>query len=385
DRAGAWGAIAMVALAALAAVVGGPNAATAALLVFCPCALGLAVPAALAAAGATGVRQGFLVLDGAAFERLAEVDCVVVDKTGTVTEGELALVDFLAPGSAGVSPAPRAPLALDPHDPLLLAAALAAGSAHPVSLAIRRAAADLLDIPPAEEILVEPGCGVSGVLAGRRLRLGRPEWAAPGAVPPHLEATGRTLAALGDPSGRPLAWLVLADRPDPAAVGAVAALRAAGLRVVMASGDREAVARQVAADLGIAEAAGAMGPPDKLALVRRLAAEGATVAMLGDGINDAPALGAAAVGVAMSRGAAVARDAAGLVLTGGIAAFPRALAAARRARRAVWQNLAVAALYNVVAVPGALLGLVSPLMAALLMPLSSLLVLGNALRMVRNR
>lgn len=365
DRAAAWGAASMIVLAAIAAFVGGPGAATAALLVFCPCALGLAIPSALAVSSAAGVRRGFLVTQGAAFERLARVDTVVLDKTGTVTSGELSLVDV----AGGREP-----------EILREAWALASCSDHPVSRAISRASLHLDAPVPATDVRVVPGYGIEGRVDGAWVRLGRPEWAAPDAMLPDLTAPGLTVSALAR-DGELVGWLVFGDRPAPEAAQALEDLRRQNLRVVMATGDRPDAARNVASRLGIEEVSAGVTPEEKRRLAADLEAAGRRVAMVGDGLNDAPALGAASVGVAMGKGADLARDAAGLVLLGGLGALPDAIRQARRTRRIVAENLGIAAAYNLVAVPLALAGFVTPPIAAVLMPLSSMLVLGNALRL----
>lgn len=366
DRAATWGVASMIVLALAAVLVGGPSAATAALLVFCPCALGLAIPSAQAVSSAAGVRQGFLVTRAAAFERLASIDTVVLDKTGTVTSGELALVDVMG----------------GREDEILRDAwALASASDHPVSRAIVRAAGNQGDLPsPARDVRVVPGAGVEGRVGGAWLRLGRPDWAAPGREMPEPVAPGFTVSAL-QRDGELVGWLVFGDRPAPGAAQAVEDLRRLGLCVMMASGDRPEAAKEVASRLGIEHVFAGATPEDKGALARSLEAEGRRVAMVGDGLNDAPALGAASVGVAMGKGADLARDSAGLVLLGGLEALPAAIRQARRTRRVVAGNLGIAAAYNAIAVPLALAGFVTPAVAAVLMPLSSLLVLGNALRL----
>jgi Cu2+-exporting ATPase len=378
DRAGAWGAIGMIGLAAIGAWVGGPGAATAALLVFCPCALGLAIPAALTIAGGSGIRRGFLVTGGAAFERLPDVDTVVLDKTGTVTAGAL-LLEAIYPADDQTDLTP-APASAAENRVLRVAAALAAGSDHPLSRAIRLVA-EPLEVQPARDIRVVPGRGIEGRLGLVTIRLGKASWACPGVRPP-ATAHGLTLSAVtfGD---QVIGWLAFGDRPAPEASSAVRDLHALGLHVVLATGDGPLAAAEVAIRLGIETVASEQTPEAKCAILEALRAEQHIVAMVGDGLNDAPALAAADVGIALGEGTDLARISADIILLKGIAALPAAIRQARRTRRIIAQNLAMAAAYNLICVPLALVGYITPLAAAILMPLSSLVVLGNAARLAR--
>ncbi|WP_241559936.1 heavy metal translocating P-type ATPase [Solirhodobacter olei] len=335
------------------------NIGVAVLIITCPCALGLAVPAVVTAASGRLFRKGLLIKDGTALERLAEVDTVVFDKTGTLTLG-----------------APE-PVRLDARAPedLALAAALAAASAHPLARALATGAAAAGVAPAAVEDLREvPGYGVEGRYRGRVVRLGRAEWV--GAAP--LAATATYLdrgtgAAVGFP---------FTDHLRPGAAAAVAALRAQGMAVRLISGDAEAAVAELAGRLGIADwTAGAL-PEEKAAEVARLAAEGRRVLMVGDGLNDTAALAAAYVSVSPASALDAARVASDIVLLGqDMAPVAEAARVARRARRRIRENFAVSALYNAVAVPLAVLGLATPLIAALAMSASSITVSLNALRL----
>lgn len=331
------------------------------LVVSCPCALSLAVPTALAAAHAALAKLGVLCLRGEAFERLAGITTVLLDKTGTLTLGRPVLTDATAMDDGDIA-ALRAE-----------AAALEQASGHPLAqafAAFRRVESTV------STVQVHPGLGVEGFVDGQRRRIGRADFAA------GREDDGALW--LGDDNGRALARFVCADPLRPEAVEAITELRALGIRVGIASGDSHAAVADIAARCGIDEAAARLSPEAKLARVRALQADGARVAMVGDGINDAPVLAGADVAIAMADGAALAHRAADLVLTGGnLRRLPQAIRLARRARAIVRQNLAWALLYNLIALPFAMAGLVAPWLAALGMTASSLLVTLNALRVQR--
>lgn len=320
------------------------------LVVACPCALALASPLAVAAGLGAAARRGLLVRSGEALRRAAEVDTVVLDKTGTMTGGE--------------------PVVVDAEDAVLrVAAGLERASAHPIARAILAEARRRgIAIPRGEGLLETPGVGVEGVVDGVRWRIG---------------AGGPTEVRVTGPGG--LGGVIrLRDVPRVDAARAVAALRGRGLRVVMLTGDTEAVAARVAALCGVSEVVAAQGPEAKSAWVRARQAEGRRVLFVGDGLNDGPALAAADVGVAMGGGVAtsvlvadavVARDGLGPVVAG--------IDAARAARAAVRANVIRSLTYNLLAVTGALAGLVNPLVAAVLMPFSSALVIAGAARVER--
>jgi len=333
--------------------------ATAVLIITCPCALGLAVPAVHAVAGGRLFKRGIFLKDGGALERLAGITMVVFDKTGTLTEGR----PVLASG----------PGADDPAWPV--ATALAAASRHPLSRALGQAAA-VHSIAPAKlgELREVPGAGVETEISGERVRLGRADWV--GAV--RGSATAVWLR-VGD--GAPVEFtfedVVRADARE-----VCDALRARGLRLALFSGDAAGPVARVAGATGISDIHDRMTPADKLAALERLARDGERVLMVGDGINDAPALAAAHASMSPVAASDVSRAAAGLVFTGErLAPVLFALETARMARSRALENFALAAAYNAVAVPVALAGLVTPLIAALAMSGSSIAVTLNALRL----
>ncbi|MEE4378841.1 MAG: heavy metal translocating P-type ATPase [Candidatus Competibacteraceae bacterium] len=340
------------------------------LVVTCPCALSLATPTALTAATAYLTQCGLLATRAHALETLARVTHVVFDKTGTLTLGQLQLIAVESVG------------ALDSQRCLELAAALERGSEHPVAQTLRKAAQGTLR---AEQVKNTPGAGVEGWVDGARYRLGRADFVAQLSATPLVEsATDKSTAtrvALGDAQGV-LAWFELADtlRPDAGAV--VTALQAMGLRVMLLSGDRAETVRTIAGQLGIDQAEAGLMPADKLARLHALQSEGAVVAMIGDGINDAPVLAAATVSIAMGTGTQLAHAAADMILLSGrLDALSQGISVARRTVNIIRQNLSWAIGYNALATPLAATGWIVPWAAALGMSLSSLLVVGNALRL----
>ncbi len=355
------------------------SAAVAVLVVACPCALGLATPAALVAGSGAAARAGILIRDIEALERARTVDTVVFDKTGTLTEGRPALADLQA--AAG-----------DPQSLLALAAGAQRGSEHPLGRAmVAAAAARGVDAPEPEDFAATPGEGVAATVAGRAVRVGREAFA--GGLAPHALRA----AALGHAdAGRSVVWIAvdgacagIAAFDDPLradAAEAVSRLASRGIHVAMLTGDGRAAAARIAAEAGIAEVAAEARPADKAAAVRRLRGDGRVVAMVGDGVNDAPALAAADLGVAMGGGADVARAAAGVVLMRPRPALvPDALDIARATASVIRQNLAFAFVYNIALLPLAAAGMLSPALAGFAMAASSLSVVGNALRLKRWR
>ncbi|HQU69280.1 MAG TPA: heavy metal translocating P-type ATPase [Albidovulum sp.] len=335
------------------------NVAAAVLIITCPCALALAVPAVVTSASGKLFRKGFLIKDGTALERLAEVDTVVFDKTGTLTLG-----------------APT-PLGLEGHDPqmLALAAGLARASGHPLSRALSAGLRDMAVTPADIEDLREvPGYGIEGCWHGSLVRLGRAEWL--GAAP---VAETATFLAIG--VGDPVAFRFI-DSPRPGAASAVAALQQAGKRVLLISGDAEAPVARLAAELGLTEWQAQALPQEKAARITALQAEGHKVLMVGDGLNDTAALASAHVSISPASALDAARVASDIVLLGqDLSPLPDALRIAVQARRRIKQNFALSLAYNVVAVPVALVGLATPLIAALAMSTSSVTVSLNALRL----
>ncbi len=334
------------------------NISAAVLIITCPCALGLAVPAVVTAASGKLFRKGLLIKHGTALERLAQVDCVVFDKTGTLTMG--------APEPVGFADLPVPSVAL--------AAGLAAASSHPLAQALARAAASAGIAPAGIDDLREvPGYGVEGRWQGRTLRLGRADWC--GAQP--LAVTATYLSA-----GEHSAAFGFADRIRPGAEAAIAALAAQGAHIRLISGDAPAAVADLAARLGIADwIAGAL-PAEKAALVRDLAAAGHRVLMVGDGLNDTAALAAAHVSISPATALDAARTASDIVLLGqDMAPIADATRIARQSTRRIVENFAISAGYNLIAVPLALVGAATPLAAALAMSLSSITVSLNALRL----
>ncbi|MHB8916370.1 MAG: heavy metal translocating P-type ATPase, partial [Thiobacillus sp.] len=335
------------------------------LVVTCPCALGLATPAALTTATGRLTRLGLLTTRGHALETLARATDLVFDKTGTLTYGRLSV---------------RRVVALDGRseaDVSALAAALEAGSEHPIAKALRAATTSTLTV---SQIRNTPGLGVEGNVNGHVYRLGAPRFAAAGIAPPDADG-GVSWVALAEDQ-QLIAWFALADTPRPDALAALDALRQQGLRVHLLSGDGEGAVQTSARQLGIADwRAGAL-PEDKLAYVQALQSEGRIVAMVGDGINDAPVLAAAQVSIAMGEGADVAQAAADMVMLGGrLATLPDGVALARKTQQIIRQNLGWALGYNLIAIPAAALGYVTPWLAGIGMSGSSLLVVLNALRL----
>lgn len=396
DRVAAWFVPAVLAIAALAFVAWlafGPSpaiayavvAAVSVLIIACPCALGLATPISVMVATGRGARDGILVRNAEALERLAEVDTVVIDKTGTLTEGRPALTDVVPmPGT-------------DERLVLRLAAGLETGSEHPIARAIV-AGAKARRVTPvkATRFAAVSGAGVKGEVAGQDVMLGSAalmaqhgvDVAPQAAVVESLRRQGRIALHVAI-NGRLAGAIAVADPLKATAGDAVATLIADGVRVVMATGDDRVTAEIVAKALGITDVHAGMSPADKAALVQRLASEGRKVAMAGDGINDAPALSTAHVGIAMGGGADVAIESAGLTLAkGDVAGIVRARRLARATASNIRQNLLFAFGYNALGVPIAagvlypLLGtLLSPMIAAAAMSLSSVSVITNALRL----
>jgi Cu+-exporting ATPase len=364
--------------------------AVAVLVIACPCALGLATPAAIMAGIGAAARQGILVKDAEALEVAHAVTVVAFDKTGTLTEGRPAVVAVVP--ADGVAAA----------DVLARAAALSQASTHPLAVAVlERWRADGGAAPPAAvDLRALPGRGVEGRLGDVRVLLGSRRLAdEPGAggVDPgaleaeaaRLEGDGRTVSWLVGEDGngvRVLGLIAFGDRLKTAARVAVASLHALGIRTLLLTGDNRGSATAVARELGIDEFHAAMLPGDKAAVVQRLRAEGAVVAFVGDGINDAPALAAASCGFAMAGGADVATEAAAVTLMRG---DPRLVADAIDVSRRTWakirQNLGWAFGYNVLGIPLAAFGLLSPVIAGAAMAFSSVSVVTNALALRRWR
>lgn len=383
DRAARWFVFAILIIAAAAALgwyLIDPSRAlwvtVSVLVVTCPCALSLATPVALTAATGTLTRRGVLITRGYALETLAKASHFVFDKTGTLTQGRMSVIKVTA--LAGLPEA----------ECLALASALEYSSEHPVARALKEEAHRIrVSVkPPAEHIHNVPGSGVEGVMGGARLRLGTPRFvqALHGKpYPIEAEESGATLVALGDNSGW-LGWFAIGDRVRPEARDLVAALTRMGKQVTLLSGDRLEAAQAVATTLGIETVIAAASPAEKLDYVRCLERSGAVVAMVGDGANDAPVLGGSAISIAMGGGAQIAQASADMILLSEhLENLLDAVVMARRTMKVIHQNLMWAAAYNLVALPLALAGQVTPWMAGIGMSASSLLVVGNALRLTR--
>jgi len=395
DRVSGWFVPAVVAASLLTFVVWslvGPEPrlayalvnAVAVLIIACPCALGLATPMSVMVGMGRGAAAGVLVRDAATLETLARVDTLVLDKTGTLTEGKPKLISVRAEGFA-------------PDTVLGHAASLERASEHPLAAAIVRGAEERqLALSSPQDFRYQPGRGVSGQVEGHAVLAGSEEL---------LRAAGVDLAPLTtlaeDPrrqghavvmvaiDGKPAGVIDLADTVKPSAAEALAGLRAEGLRLVMLTGDHRASGQAIAEELGIAEVLAEVSPGAKADAIKQLQAQGRVVAMAGDGVNDAPALAQAQVGIAMGSGTDVAIESAGITLVKGDL---RGILRARRLSRAtlgnIRQNLFFAFLYNSIGVPLAagvlypVFGLLlSPMIASAAMSLSSVSVIGNALRL----
>jgi Cu+-exporting ATPase len=334
------------------------TAAVAVLIIACPCALGLATPTALMAGTGRGAQLGVLIRGPEVLEDTRRVTTVVLDKTGTVTEGRMRLVDI-----APVNGATRA-------DVLRLAGAVEDASEHPIGRAVADAArAELGALPPVERFVSRPGLGVSGVVDGHEVSVGRRD----GAIEVGWDGVAR-------------ARLTVADAVKPTSREAVAELRGLGVTPVLLTGDREQTARAVAEEVGIEQVLANVAPEDKVREVERLQARGEVVAMVGDGVNDAAALAQADLGIAIGTGTDVAIQASDVtVVSGDLRAAADALRLSRRTLRTIETNLVWAFAYNVAAIPLAVAGLLSPIVAAAAMAASSLFVVLNSLRLRRFR
>lgn len=399
DRVAAWFVPTVVAVAVLAFALWawlGPDpklayaliSAVSVLIIACPCALGLATPISIMVASGRAAQHGVLFRDAAAIESLRDIDTLVVDKTGTLTEGRPMLKDVVSLGGQ-----PRAQL-------LALAAALERPSEHPLARAILAGAeAEQVAVPPVAHFRTLTGAGVEGEVNGRAVALGNLRLLSHAGVQPDAAALARADALRGEGAtvmflavdGQLAGLIAVADRVKASTPQAIGDLHAAGLRIVMLTGDNLATAKAVAGSLGIDEVHADVSPTDKAAVVQQLRAQGHRVAMAGDGINDAPALAVADVGIAMGSGTDIAMESAQVTLVKGeLTAIVRARALSQATVANIRQNLFFAFVYNAVGVPLAagllypLTGLLlSPMVAALAMSLSSVSVVTNALRLRR--
>lgn len=362
-------------------------AAVAVLIIACPCALGLAAPMSIMVGVGRGAQQGVLIRNADVLERMQKVDTIVIDKTGTLTEGKPAIVDILTlPG-------------FDRRQLLSLTAAAEAASEHPLARAIIRAAQkEQVDVPEAVDFQSTTGGGVQASVAGQAIEVGKRDFhelASPtlnfdalAAQAATAESTGQTLVFVAI-DGQPAGAVVLADPIKASTPPALQTLRDLGMQVIMLTGDSQRTAQAVAEQLGITEFEAAVSPEGKLRRVRELQQAGRVVAMAGDGINDAPALAEAHVGIAMGAGTDIAIESAGVTLVqGDLRSVAAAVRLSRKTMANIRQNLFFAFFYNAVGIPIAagalypLLGIVlSPMLAAAAMSLSSVSVIGNALRL----
>ncbi|MGW9022395.1 heavy metal translocating P-type ATPase [Leucobacter chromiiresistens] len=355
------------------------TAAVAVLVIACPCALGLATPTALLVGTGRGAQMGVLIKGPEVLESTRTVDTVVLDKTGTVTTGRMTLVDVVVePG-------------VDRAELLRFAGALEHASEHPIARAIAAgAAAEVGPLPDPEHFENAAGAGVQGVVDGTAVVVGREsllaDWSQQlspevAAAKTRAEGEGKTVVAVGW-DGRARGVLVVADAVKPTSARAVAELRGLGLTPVLLTGDNAAVARRIGAEVGIDEVIAEVLPQEKVAVVARMQRAGRVVAMVGDGVNDAPALAQADLGLAMGSGTDAAIEAADITLVGGdLRAAVDAIRLSRRTLATIKTNLFWAFAYNVAAIPIAALGMLNPMLAGAAMAFSSVFVVGNSLRL----
>ena len=349
--------------------------AVAVLVIACPCALGLATPTAIMVGTGQGARAGILVKNAEALERAEKTRVLAVDKTGTLTRGEPEVTDVV-------------PLAISEDEALTLAAGLEQGSEHPLARAVLRAAKERGLVPAVlAEFTATPGAGVQGFVGGRRLRLGAPAWFSDVVLPVErlaaLQHEGKTVVVLAE-DGRALALLAIADPLRDSSPSAVARLKDMGVRVVMLTGDNPATAAAIALKAGIEDIRAGISPSGKAEAVDALKADSMVVAMVGDGINDAPALAAADVSFAMGAGSDAAIEVADITLVrGDLNGVADAISLSRATLSKIRQNLFWAFVYNSLGIPLAALGWLNPVVAGAAMAMSSVSVVSNSLLLKR--
>ena len=355
------------------------TAAVAVLVIACPCALGLATPTALLVGTGRGAQMGVLIKGPEVLESTRKIDTVLLDKTGTVTTGKMTLVEVVVePGT-------------DRAELLRLAGALEDASEHPIAQAIAKGATqEVGTLPTPEDFANIEGKGVQGIVDGHAVLVGRDsllaEWSQQlsrelASTKARAEGEGKTVVAVGW-DGHARGILVVADTVKPTSADAIAQLKALGLTPILLTGDNEAVARRIAIEVGIEEVIAEVLPKDKVNVVARLQLEGKVVAMIGDGVNDAPALAQADLGLAMGTGADVAIEASDITLVrGDLRSAVDAIRLSRKTLATIKTNLFWAFAYNVAAIPIAALGMLNPMLAGGAMAISSVFVVGNSLRL----
>ena len=355
------------------------TAAVAVLVIACPCALGLATPTALLVGTGRGAQMGILIKGPEVLESTRKVDTVVLDKTGTVTTGKMTLVDVITePG-------------VDRAELLRFAGALEDASEHPIAQAIAKGATqEVGTLPTPEDFANVEGKGVQGIVEGIAVVVGREsllaDWSQKlsrevASAKSRAEGEGKTVVAIGW-DGQARGILVVADTVKPTSAEAIQGLKDLGLTPVLLTGDNEAVARQIAAEVGIEQVIAEVLPKDKVDVVTSLQKEGKVVAMVGDGVNDAPALAQADLGLAMGTGTDVAIEASDLTLVrGDLRSAVDAIRLSRKTLSTIKTNLFWAFAYNVAAIPVAALGMLNPMLAGAAMAFSSVFVVGNSLRL----
>lgn len=353
------------------------TAGVAVLIIACPCALGLATPTALLVGTGRGAELGILIKGPEVLEQTRTIDTVVLDKTGTVTTGDMSVEEVACEG--------------DKADFLRICGSLEAGSEHPIAQAIAEAASQAGPLAEVEEFSSRAGRGVTGVIDGQRVLIGRPELAAEEGlkIGPWGERVERArergaTAVVAGWDGRVRGMIAVADQVKEHSAQAVAELTDMGLRPILLTGDSEGAARTIAVEVGIDEVIAGVLPEDKASTIAELREGGRRVAMVGDGVNDAPALATADLGIAMGTGTDVAIEAADIALVGGdLPLVPDAIRLARRTYATIRGNLFWAFAYNTAAIPLAAFGLLTPMLAGAAMALSSVFVVSNSLRLRR--